>query len=176
MATVHPSYANHTSRTWRQLNGRIEDISDRGYKILALGESGSWLGVGDRARRSSSNFGTIYSGGFQRKSDWMEEDSPGGISQIALGTDGEYFIKGQAMAAWRLSKGMADHVDMEKTWPTLVLCALGRCGSYIVQRSNGTVWSLGNLYGPLCDVLKEKTDKVPVTVRPSPAQSNIGIS
>ena len=144
-------------------------MSHDGHRILALGERGSWISVDDKAGVAWSGIEKHYPQGCQRKIDWMEKDSPGKISQITLGTNGEYFIKGLAMAAWRLPMQMIKNIDMERIWPTVTVCALGRSGSYIVRWGDQTAWSLNGLYGKLANIMRQQL-KVPVKVRPSPAR------
>ena len=157
-------FANHTPRvSWRP-EARIKDLKDREKRFMALGENGSWISVSNKAGLVWSGIPEQYPHGCLRKLDWMEKDSPGKISLISLGTNGEYFIKSHKMAAWRLPTQMIHHVDMERNWPTVTVCALGRCGSYIVRWKNEMAWYLKEHYYILNHIVRGRAREVPIRV------------
>ena len=61
----------------------------------------------------------------------------GRVSQLILGCDKEYFIKGTGWWYWRLNDSMEKEIDIHKNCGDIDVLALGQNGSYVVQLKSG---------------------------------------
>lgn len=137
-------------------------------RIMALGENECWMTVTNAGKVDWSNMEQNYPG---FTTTWNKGSSKYGyVSQIVLGSNGNYFIKGQKTGEWMLDNTISTHVNMRGNYWDVEVCALGRCGAYIVQLKTGaSFWNLKGCYGGLQDWIttKSKTEKKNIRVRQS---------
>jgi hypothetical protein len=103
-----------------------------------MGNYDSWMSVenGTGAVRWSDNIGTIYP---TLPSNYYSRDL-GGVRQIVLGHNGNYFIRGNTCNLWCFDPAIADAVNVAQNESSMEVVALGKSGAYIIQLSNGTLF------------------------------------
>jgi hypothetical protein len=143
---------------------------------MALGENESWIVISNDGKVTWSNLDHNYPG---FTTTWNNGIAKYGyVSQIVLGSNGYYFIKGKKSGEWVLDNTMSAHVNMRGNYWGVEVCALGRCGAYIVQLKNGaSFWNLKGCYGGLQDWVSKKSKEKNriIRVRQSPARSYCGV-
>ncbi|KAG8531169.1 uncharacterized protein KY384_004527 [Bacidia gigantensis] len=125
--------------------------------IMALGEDGSYVSIDDEDVWYKWLLEESHYPGLKRKLETViDGDEYGRLSHIVLGSNGDYFIKGEDCAYWNLSAKMIEHVGLNENYLTVDVCALGQDGSYIVQFDSGRIkWNLKECYPGLRDWLKK---------------------
>lgn len=101
----------------------------------------------------------------------------GWVSQITLGSNGNFFIKGDEYGHWNLHEINQTRLDLKNNFWKIEVCALGRERSYIVQLNNGaSFWSLSGAYPDLSNWVTKKTKNEKRNIRVSQilAQSSCG--
>ncbi|KAF2807132.1 uncharacterized protein BDZ99DRAFT_522764 [Mytilinidion resinicola] len=114
---------------------------------MALGEQDTWMTVADGKAAWSGNISAVYPAFTSAWNNW-NNNGIGYVTQIVLGTNGNYFIKGLHTTSSRLNQDIIDYVKPGNLHAVEV-CALGRSGAYVMQLPGRKVWDLKGHYGSL---------------------------
>lgn len=139
---------------------------------MAMGENESWMTIANDDKVDwSSNIESNYPG-FTKT--WCNRSSKTGyVSQVILGCNKKYFIKGTGWWYWNLNDSMEKEIDIHKNCSDIDVLALGQNGSYVVQLKSGRAfWHVDGFYSGLHEWLnkKSKNEGRDIRVRLSPTR------
>ena len=140
-------------------------MDDRKVRCKAIGENESWMTIAIGGKVDwSSNLQSTYPD-FMKA--WKNRQSETGhVSQVVLGCNQQYFIKGTGWCCWRMDEIMKKHIDMDANCCKIDVLAFGQNGSYIVQFESGELfYEIDDSYNGLYEWIDERSWSGKGTIR-----------
>jgi hypothetical protein len=129
---------NIIPRTFQPSSGGVTHLNNANHRILALGNQDSWMSVesGTGTAQWSNNINVQY----PKLPSQYNTSSLGGVRQIVLGYNGNYFIRGNTRNIWCLDQSIINLANLNQNSSSMEVVALGMSGAYIIQLSDGRIF------------------------------------